>query len=165
MADRRGGLDGPAGEDVKYLCRRAAGLFVYAVAIARFLDHKNNDPRRQLDFLLQSPERSELGGGTKLKANTTLDSLYTSNLKPAPSLLPWSSLRISFPHPPSLDQRTSASQVYPSDYHRFTRSFPSRTSIAPCNPSMHPLLTSSPTQPDAPMRGSTSLPPVITWSF
>jgi len=46
MAYRRGGLDGwQADEDVKCLCRRAAGLFVYAVAIAKFLDHKNNDPR------------------------------------------------------------------------------------------------------------------------
>ena len=84
MADRRGGLDGwPADEDVEYLCRRAAGLFVYAVATVKFLDHKNNDPRGQLDLLLQSPKRSDLEGGTKIMANTTLDSLYTSIVEEA----------------------------------------------------------------------------------
>jgi len=81
MADRRGGLDGwPADEGVRCLCKRAAGLFVYAVATAEFLDHKNNDPR---GLLLRSPERSDLEGGTKLKANTTLDLLYISILEDA----------------------------------------------------------------------------------
>jgi len=84
MADRRGGLDSwPADEHVKRLCKRAAGLFVYAVATVKFLDHKNNDPRGQLDLLLQSPERSDLEGDTKLKVNTTLDSLYASILEEA----------------------------------------------------------------------------------
>jgi len=84
MADRRGGSDAwPGDKDVWYLCKRAAGLFVYAVATAKFLDHKNNDPRGQLDLLLQSRECSNLEGDTKLRANTTLDSLYTSILEEA----------------------------------------------------------------------------------
>ena len=58
------------------------GLFAFAVATVKFLDHKNGDPRRNLD-LLQSPESSVREGKTKLSANTTLDLLYTSILQEA----------------------------------------------------------------------------------
>ena len=179
MADRRGGLDGwPADEDVEYLCRRAAGLFVYAVATVKFLDHKNNDPRGQLDLLLQSPKRSDLEGGTKIMANTTLDSLYTSIVEEAfgddhprddpkvRSVLAAVVLPANPLSPSTIAMLLGfVSRTYPSDYHRFTHSFSSRTSSARFNPSTHPLLTSSPTQPDALTRGSTSPPPLITWSF
>jgi len=84
MAGRRGGLDGwPTEQEVEHLCERAAGLFVYAVATVKFLDHKNNDPRGQLDRLLQSPGNSNYEGKTKLTVNTTLDLLYTSILQEA----------------------------------------------------------------------------------
>ena len=40
------------------LCERAAGSFVYAVPTIKFLHQKNNDPRGQLDRLLESPGSS-----------------------------------------------------------------------------------------------------------
>lgn len=84
IADRRGGLDGwPTKENVDLLCERTAGLFVYAVATIRFIDYKNNDPKRQLDLLLRSPESSTREGKTKFNTRTTLDSLYTSILREA----------------------------------------------------------------------------------
>ena len=84
ITNRRGGLDGwPTKEDVEHLCERAAGLFVYAVATIKFIDRKNNDPRGQLDRLLQAPKSSAHEGRTKLNPGTTLDSLYMSILQGA----------------------------------------------------------------------------------
>ena len=72
----------PTEEQVDLLCKRAAGLFVYAVATVRCIDQKNKNPERQLDRLLQSME-SKMEGKTKLKTNTTLDSLYMAILDEA----------------------------------------------------------------------------------
>ncbi|KAF9646549.1 hypothetical protein BDM02DRAFT_3002929 [Thelephora ganbajun] len=84
IADRQGGLDGwPTKEQLNLLCERAAGLFVYAVATVKFVGHRNNDPKDQLDRLLRSPKSSAREGRTKLKANTTLDSLYMAILQEA----------------------------------------------------------------------------------
>ena len=84
MADHRSGLDDwPTKEQLDLLCKQAAGLFVYAVATVKFLDHENNDPRGQLDLLLQSPECSDFEGDTELKANITMNALYISILKDA----------------------------------------------------------------------------------
>ena len=80
---RRGLGDWPTEEQVNLLCERAAGLFVYAVATFRFIDERNNSPKKQLDRLLQSQNSSILEGKTKFKANAMLDSLYTSILKEA----------------------------------------------------------------------------------
>jgi len=81
ITQRLSGMDGwPTDEQLDLLCGRAAGLFVYAVATIKFLDHKNNDPRGQLDRLLESPESSVREGRIRLKAKTTLDSLYSSIL-------------------------------------------------------------------------------------
>jgi len=83
ITNRRSGLDGwPTGEQVECVCERAAGLFVYAVATVKFVDHKNGNPKRQLDRLLRSPDSSR-EGKIKFKADTTLDSLYTSILQEA----------------------------------------------------------------------------------
>ena len=76
-------LDGwPTEEQLDLLCGRAAGLFVYAMATVRCIDQKNKSPRRQLDLLLRSLE-SRFEGRIKLKAHTTLDSLYMSILHEA----------------------------------------------------------------------------------
>ncbi|KAF9644487.1 hypothetical protein BDM02DRAFT_3102845 [Thelephora ganbajun] len=81
---RRGGLDDwPTKEQLNVLCERAAGLFVYAVATIKFVDHRNNDPKEQLDRLLRSPESSAREGKAMLKPNTTLDSLYMLILQEA----------------------------------------------------------------------------------
>jgi hypothetical protein len=82
IARRRRGLDGwPTVKQLDRLCERAAGLFVYAMATVKFTD--DYSPRERLDLLLQSPESSAREGKTKLKANTTLDSLYMSILQQA----------------------------------------------------------------------------------
>jgi len=80
---QRGPGGWPTEEQLDLLCERAAGLFVYAVATVRFVDHKNNSPKRQLDRLLDSPESSGFEGKTKLTTNATLDSLYMSILQEA----------------------------------------------------------------------------------
>jgi len=77
LAGYRGGFDGwPTKGQLDLLCRRAAGLFVYAAATVSFVGHESKNPRKQLDRLLQSPESSAYVGKSKLKAGTTLDSLY-----------------------------------------------------------------------------------------
>ena len=82
IARRRRGLnDWPTTEQLDRLCERAAGLFVYAMATVKFVD--DYSPRERLDLLLRSPESSAREGKAKLKANTTLDSLYTSILEQA----------------------------------------------------------------------------------
>ena len=84
LAHDRHALDGwPTKGRLDLLCERAAGLFVYAVATVKFLDHKNKDPKRQLDLLLQSPESTVREGKTKITPNTTLDLLYMSILQEA----------------------------------------------------------------------------------
>ena len=84
MANRRGNLDDwPTNEEVELLCKRAAGLFIYAVAMIKFIDKQSSNPRRQLNLLLQSPECTAREGKTRVTANTTLDSLYTSILQGA----------------------------------------------------------------------------------
>ena len=84
IARRRSGLDNwPTKEQLDLLCKRAAGLFVYAVATVKFIDHKNNPPKQQLDLLLQSPEITLYEGRTRLRENTTLDLLYMAILQEA----------------------------------------------------------------------------------
>ncbi|KAF9642270.1 hypothetical protein BDM02DRAFT_3124713 [Thelephora ganbajun] len=84
IADRQGRLDcWPTKEQLNLLCERAAGLFVYAVAMVQFVDHRNNNPKKQLDRLLLLPKSTVYEGKVKYKANTTLDSLYTSILQEA----------------------------------------------------------------------------------
>ena len=84
LATRRRGLDNwPSKEQLDLLCRRAGGLFVYAVAGVRFIDHRNSNPRKQLDRLLQTPDSSAFEGKTKFSADKTLDSLYMSILRQA----------------------------------------------------------------------------------
>ena len=84
LVRRRHGLDNwPNAEQLDLLCKRAAGLFVFAVATVKFLDHKNSDPRRKLNLFLQSAESSVCEGKTKLVVGTTLDLLYMSILQEA----------------------------------------------------------------------------------
>ena len=80
---RRLPSDWPGEKQLDLLCERAAGLFVYAMATVRFVDHKSKGPKKQLDRLLQSPESSGFEGSAKFKLNTTLDSLYMSILQEA----------------------------------------------------------------------------------
>ena len=84
IAARRSGLDNwPTREQLNLLWERAAGLFVYAVATVKFIDHKNESPQNQLDRLLRSPENTAYEGKTKFNPKTCLDSLYLSILQEA----------------------------------------------------------------------------------
>ena len=84
LARRRRGLDAwPTKEQLGLLCERAAGLFVYAVVTVKFIDDRNNNPRKRLDRLLQSPGNSAREGKTRLKADVTIDLLYMAILQEA----------------------------------------------------------------------------------
>ena len=84
LASRQDGPeDWPTEEQLDLLCERAAGLFTYAVATVKFIDHKNNDPEEQLDRLIKSSESSAREGKTKLRGGMSLDSLYMTILREA----------------------------------------------------------------------------------
>ena len=84
LARHRSGLDGwPTREQLNLLCKRAAGFFVYAVATVKFISHRNSNPKKRLDCLLQSPESTTHEGKTEFKPETTLNLLYTSILQEA----------------------------------------------------------------------------------
>ncbi|KAF9642556.1 hypothetical protein BDM02DRAFT_3235751 [Thelephora ganbajun] len=84
LARRRRGLNGwPPEKQLDLLLERAAGLFVYAVATTKFIDHKHNNPKEQLERILQSPMSSVHEGKTRFRPDTTLDSLYMSILQEA----------------------------------------------------------------------------------
>jgi len=73
----------PSDEHINLLCKRAAGLFVYAVATVKFLDDKGYPPEQRLNAIIALPECTTYEGETQFKVNTTLDSLYTSILQMA----------------------------------------------------------------------------------
>ena len=77
LAGRRRGLEKwPTEEQLDRLCRRAAGLFVYAAATAKFINDNKRNPKERLELLLRSPKIGAREG-------KTLDSLYTSILQEA----------------------------------------------------------------------------------
>ena len=77
LAGRRGGLDNwPTEEELKRLCGRAEGLFVYAAAVTKFIGGTKWGPRTQLKTLLESRGVGDYEG-------KTLDLLYTSILEEA----------------------------------------------------------------------------------
>jgi hypothetical protein len=68
----------PTDNHLDLLSERAAGLFVYAVATLKFLDHGFTSPTKQLDVILRAPGSTVYEGKAKLQPSTTLDSLYLS---------------------------------------------------------------------------------------
>ena len=82
LAQRRR-IDGwPADEHVGLLCRRAAGLFVYAVATVKFLDSETHPPRQRLDTIVNLPECTVPEGKTRFNPKTTLDSRLSILINP-----------------------------------------------------------------------------------
>ena len=75
--------DWPAKEQLDLLCKRAAGLFVYAVATVKFVGKQSANPIERLNLLLRSPDGSGREARIKFNENTTLDSLYISVLEGA----------------------------------------------------------------------------------
>ena len=80
LAKRRGiEQDGwPTDQHINLLCERAAGLFVYAVATLKFLDHRFNSPSKRLDIITRAPESTTYEGSAQVRSSVTLDSLYIS---------------------------------------------------------------------------------------
>jgi len=71
------GLDNwPTNEQQDELCKRAAGLFVYAAATVKFISNNQWSPKKQLNILLDSQKIS-------VDEWEALDSLYTSILQQA----------------------------------------------------------------------------------
>ena len=83
LAQRRQLEEWPSDELVDLLCRRAAGLFVYAVATVKFLDSDIHDTQHRMDVILKVPESTAPEGHTRVNSGNTLDSLYTSILRSA----------------------------------------------------------------------------------
>ena len=77
----RGGW--PTDEHLDMLCERAAGLFVYAVATLKFLDHPFTPPSERLDIITEAPGSTVHEGKTKVRSSVTLDSLYLSSFQNA----------------------------------------------------------------------------------
>ena len=73
----------PSDEHVDLLCKRAAGLFVYAVATIKFLDSNTHLPEHRLGVIVKLPECTAPEGKTRFNLKSTLDSLYTSILQMA----------------------------------------------------------------------------------
>jgi hypothetical protein len=80
LAKRRGIEHGrwPTDQHLELLCERAAGLFVYAVATLKFLDHTFTPPTKQLDIITRFPGSTTQEGNAKVRPSATLDSLYVS---------------------------------------------------------------------------------------
>jgi len=73
----------PTEEHLDLLCERAGGLFVYAVATLKFLDHGFTPPSKQLDIIARAPGSTSHEGKAKFRPSTTLDSLYLSSFQNA----------------------------------------------------------------------------------
>jgi hypothetical protein len=83
LAQRRGLNSWPSDNDLDMLCRRAAGLFVYAVATVKFLDSKAHLPEQRLEVIAAFQSAQIHEGKTHFRPKTTLDSLYMSVFKTA----------------------------------------------------------------------------------
>ena len=77
LADRHQLVGWPSDDHINILCRRAAGLFVYAVATIKFLDTRFILPVKQLETILSFPEDTSHEGKTQFQQDKTLDSLYS----------------------------------------------------------------------------------------
>ena len=73
----------PTDKHLNLLCERAAGLFVYAVATLKFLDHAFTPPSKQLDIIVRAPGSTTREGKAKVQSSMTLDSLYLSSFQSA----------------------------------------------------------------------------------
>ena len=82
LARRRGGKEGwPMDTQLDWLCRRAAGFFVYAVATVNVLSHHIENPWDQLDTIMEFSKSTAREGGVRLKGYNSLDALYLSILR------------------------------------------------------------------------------------
>jgi len=64
----------PTDEHLDILCERAAGLFVYAAATLKFLDHPFTPPDKQLDLIMKAPRSTSHEGKAKVWSSVTFES-------------------------------------------------------------------------------------------
>ena len=81
LAERRGDC-GPAGDwpsssDIEILCKKAAGFFIYASTVIKFVTFKNHKPTKRLNQIISLPESTSHEGGSGI------DLLYTQVLEQA----------------------------------------------------------------------------------
>ena len=69
--------DWPNSSDVDILCKKAAGFFIYASTVVKFITSKNHTPTKQLDQIVSLPE------STTLEGRSGIDLLYTQVLEQA----------------------------------------------------------------------------------
>ena len=69
--------DWPSSSDIKILCTKAAGFFIYAVTIVKFIMSKHHTPLEQLDRITSLPQN------TTHEGRSGIDILYTQVLKQA----------------------------------------------------------------------------------
>ena len=67
----------PSSSDVRILCKKAAGFFIYASTVAKFIDSKTNSPVERLALITSLPQ-SAVGPG-----RSAVDQLYNKVLQQA----------------------------------------------------------------------------------
>jgi len=69
--------DWPSPSDLKTLCEKAAGFFIYASTVIKFFASRNRTPTEQLNRIISLPQN------TSCEGRSGLDSLYTQVLEQA----------------------------------------------------------------------------------
>ena len=69
--------DWPSSSDIKILCKKAAGFFIYASTVIKFVASKNWKPTKQLNQIILLPE------STSHEGRSGIDLLYTKILEQA----------------------------------------------------------------------------------
>ena len=69
--------DWPSSSDIEILCQKAAGFFIYASTVIKFVASRNHNPTKQLDQIISLPQ------STSLEGRSGIDSLYIQVLEQA----------------------------------------------------------------------------------
>ena len=64
----------PSSSDINILCEKAAGLFIYASTVVKFVSSQYHQPSRRLALLISVPQNTDCEGGSGI------DALYTKIL-------------------------------------------------------------------------------------
>ena len=69
--------DWPSPSDIDILCKKAAGFFIYASTVVKFIESKNHKPTKQLNQIISLPQ------STSHEGRSGIDLLYTQVLRQA----------------------------------------------------------------------------------
>ena len=69
--------DWPSSSDIDILCKKAAGFFIYASTVVKFVESKNHKPAKQLNHIVSLPQN------TSHEGRSGIDLLYTQVLEQA----------------------------------------------------------------------------------